>query len=260
MRCFILFLLIATLLIIGNTNTVYSQAEEKPILLLVQSERTIPSKVFEYEDAQKNANEFIKKYLPSVQWDTYSSENDTYYYITQIQSLDDITKMFQEGSDLSGKAGDEFQEMLESFRDKIFFNSQEVYVYDKKGSYIPKEPGIKPEDVGFERWTVYEYYPYCDQAALNASIKEIKEFFEKNNILGGYNVYNKYFGGNSYESVLSERYKNRGEFFTYWNEWNKKYWDEFKPLYIKFMSFVKDYKIIDVWPRKDLSIIKEKSK
>jgi hypothetical protein len=198
--------------------------------------------------------------MPFVHWDTYSSENDTYYYITQIQGLDDLAKMYREIGEATIKGGDEFQKMMGSFKDKLFSNEQEIYVYDKEGSYIPKEPRIKPEDVGFERWAVFEYYPYSDQAALTACIKEIKDFYEKNKVTSGYNVYNKYLGGNSNISVISDVGKDRVEYFTYQNEWNKKYWEEFKPLYIKFISFIKDYKIIDVWPRKDLSIVKEKSK
>lgn len=260
MRNFITSILLCTLFTLGYQNTVYSQNEEKPILLLVQSERAIPSKVFEYEDAQKNANEFIKKYLPSIKWDAYSSANDTYYYITQFHSMDEITKMTQEYLEEVKKAGDEFQKMWGSFRDKLFFNNQEVYIYDKEGSYIPTEPRIKPEDSGFEQWVVFEYYPNYDQGALTSCIKEIKAFYEKNNSTGGYDIYNKYFGGNSNISVMSQRGKNRVELLTYQNEWNKKYWDEFKPLYIKFISFVKDYKIVDVWYRKDLSVINEKTK
>ncbi len=34
----------------------------------------------------------------------------------------------------------------------------------------------------------------------------------------------------------------------------------FKPLYIKFMNFVNDYKFVYCWFRKDLSVINEKTK
>lgn len=225
----------------------------------MQSERALPSKVFEYEDAQKNANEFFKKHMPEIQVYAYSSENDTYYYFMEIENLDDITKLYQSFSEMGMKADkDELQKVMGGFRDKVFSTESEVYAFEKEFSYEPKEPRIKPDEVGFERWMICEFKPYYDQEALNACKKEIKEFYEKNNIPGGYELYNKVFGGNGNISVLSEKGKDRIEYLTYENEWNNKYWKEFKPLYIKFMNFVKDYKIVDCWFRKDLSVISEK--
>ena len=224
-------------------------------------ERAIPSKVFEYEDAQKNANEFFKKYWPSVQFYVYSSENDTYYFFFEIENLDDITKFYQSIGEVTMKmAKDEMQKVMSAFRDKTFSSENKVYMYDKEYSYEPKEPRVKPEDAGFRRWTIYEYYPYYDEEGLAASKKEIKEYFEKNNVPGGYQIYNKVFGGNSNISVMSESGKTRLEYLNYSKDWNDKYWEGFKPLYLKFMSFVKDYKIVDVWFRKDLSVMHESVK
>ncbi len=261
MRSFITFILLCTLFILGNQNTVYSQDEKTPMLMLVQSERALPNKVFEYEDAQKNANEFIKKYLPSMQLYAYSSEEDTYYYVMMIESLGDIEKMDQALGEATVKSGkDEMKKVFGGFRDKVFSMESDIYLYDKGGSYIPKEPRLKPEEAGFERWIIFEFYPYYDQEALTACTKEIREFYEKNNDSSGFNIYKKVLGGKSNIAVMSQSGKNRIDFLTYQNEWNKKYWEEFKPLYLKYMNFVKDYKIIDVWFRKDLSVMKEKTK
>jgi hypothetical protein len=249
------------LFIAGNISTTYPQNDQKPKLLWVQIERALPSKVFEYEEAQKNANEFFKKYLPSAQFYAYSSENDIYYYFFQIENLDDITKFYGSVNEAVMKSGkNEMQKIIAAFRDKTFDMENEVYVYDKESSYEPKEPRVKPEEVGFERWTMFEYYPYYDEEALAACKKEIKEYFEKNNIPGGYQMYNKFFGGNSNISVMSESGKTRLEYLNYAKDWGDKYWEGFKPLYLKFMNFVKDYKIVEVWFRKDLSVVKEKSK
>lgn len=240
------------------TNKSFAQNEPKQTLLWVTTERALPSKVSEYEEAQKNVNELSKKYMLSMQVNAYSSENDTYYYIMEIENLDDITKIFSEIMMKADK--DELQKGFAAFRDKVFSTEGEVYVADKEFSYQSKEPRIKPDEVKFERWTFFELNPYYDQDALNACKKEMKEFFEKNNIAGGYALYNKVFGGNSNISVLSEQGKSRIDYLTYNNEWSKKYWKDFEPLYKKFMNFVKDYKIIDCWFRADLSVIKENTK
>jgi hypothetical protein len=261
MRNFLSIIFLIALFIAGSINTTYSQNDQKPKLLWVQIERALPSKVFEYEDAQKNANEFFKKYLPSAQFYAYSSEDDTYYYFFEIENLDDITKLYQSIGEVTMKEGkDEMQKVTSAFRDKTYSMESEVYVYDKEYSYEPKEPRVKPEEVGFERWVICEYYPYFDEEALNTCKKEIKEYYEKNNIPGGYQIYNKVFGGNQYISVMSESGKNRLDYLNYAKDWGDKYWEGFKSLYLKFMSFVKDFKIVDVWFRKDLSVTKENIK
>jgi hypothetical protein len=249
-----LLLLFSSLLF---TNNNFAQNEQKPNLIWVQSERALPSKVSEYEEAQKNGNEFFKKNFPTLQFYTYSSENDTYYYIMNIESLDDITKMYQSIYEIGMKSGkDEFQKLMGAFSDKVFSAESDVYAFDKEFSYEPKEPRIKPDEVKFVRWLILELKPYYDQDAFNACKKEVKEFYEKNNIAGGYASYNKVLGGNSNISVLSQQGKSRIDFLTYRNEWSKKYWKDFEPLYYKFMGFVKDYKIVDCWFRADLSVIK----
>ena len=249
-------LLFFSLLLFSNNN--FAQNEQKQNLIWVQFERALPSKVSEYEEAQKNANELFKKYMPSMQLYAYASENDTYYYIMEIENLDDITKIISEIGMKADK--DELQKVFTAFRDKVFSSEGEIYASDKEFSYEPKEPRIKPDEVKFERWTFFELNPYYDQDALNTCKKEMKEFFAKNNIAGGYALYNKVFGGNSNISVLSEQGKSRIDYLTYNNEWSKKYWKDFEPLYKKFMNFVKDYKIIDCWFRADLSVIKENTK
>jgi len=252
-------LLLFSFLLVTNNN--FAQDQQKQSLVWLQYERALPSKVSEYEEAQKNANEFLKKNLPTLQFYTYSSENDTYYYIMDIENLGDITKMYQSMNEMGMKAGkDKFQKVMEAFRDKVFSAESEVYASDKEFSYEPKEPRVNPDEVKFERWTFLELNPYYDQEALNSSKKEMKEFFEKNEIAGGYAFYNKVFGGNSNICALIEQGKNRIDYITYLNDWSKKYWKDFKPLYYKFMSFVKDYKIVDCWFRADLSIIKENTK
>lgn len=261
MRNFFSIILLIALFVTCSASTTYSQNEQKQKMLWVQIERALPSKVFEYEDAQKNANEFFKKFWPSIQFYAYSSEDDTYYYFFEIENLDDITKLYQSIGEVNMKEGrDEMQKVMKAFRDKTYSMESEVYIYDKENSYEPKEPRVKPEEVGFERWTMVEYYPYYDEEALNTCKKEIKEFYEKKNVPGGYQMYNKGFGGNSNISVMSENGKTRLDYLNYAKDWGDKYWEEFKPLYLKFMSFVKDYKIIDVWPRKDLSVVNTKTK
>ena len=146
MRRHITFLLLCALFIWGSQNALYSQSKEKPMLFWVQSERALPSKVFDYEDAQKNANEFIKKNLPTLQWYAYSSENDTYFYITPIESLSDLEKMEQTINEAIKKSGrDEMRKVNESFRDKVSSVETDIYVFDKDLSYVPKEPRVKSE-------------------------------------------------------------------------------------------------------------------
>lgn len=249
-------LLLFSLLLLSNNN--FAQNEQKQKLLWVTTERALPSKVSEYEEAQKNVNELSKKYMLSMQVKAYSSENDTYYYIMEIENLDDITKIFSEIMMRADK--DELQKGFAAFRNKVFSTEGEVYVADKEFSYQSKEPRIKPEEVKFERWTFFELNPYYDQEAFNACKKEMKEFYEKNNIDFGYDFYNKVFGGNSNITVLVTRDKNRIDYLTYLNDWVNKYWKDFESLYNKFMTFVKDYKIVDCWFRADLSVIKENTK
>ncbi len=136
------------------TNDNFAQNEQKKKLLWMLSERALPSKVFEYEDAQKNANEFFKKYMPEIQLYAYSTENDIYFYFMEIENLDDITKFYQSMGKKADK--DQLQKVMGGFRDKVFYNESEVYALDKEFSYESKEPRIKPDEVGFERWWICE--------------------------------------------------------------------------------------------------------
>ncbi len=249
-------LLLFSFLLFSNNN--FAQNQQKQKLLWVQYERALPSKVLEYEQAQKNANELFKKYMPSMQLYAYSSEDNTYYYFMEIENLDDITKILQSISLKADK--EELQKTFAAFRDKVFSSEGEVYAPDEEFSYKPKEPRIKPDEVNFERWTIIELNPYYDQEAFNVFKKEMKEFFEKNKISGGYEFYSKVFGGNIDMCVLTEQGKSKIDYLTYSNEWYKTYWKDFEPLHNKFMNFVKDYKIVDVGYRPDLSVVNTKTK
>lgn len=258
MKSLISSLLLFFLLLISAT-LVFAQNEQKRRLVLVQSEKPFPDKISEYESAQKAANEFALKYGYGSSFDVYVSDNGTYYFTVEIENLAGIDKLNELWSEVSKKADKaELQKVFDAFKGTVDYNTSDVYSTGKY-SYVPKQPRTKPEDMNFNRWTFYNLKAYYDQEGLDAVLKEIRDTCETNNSDLAYGIYYKSLGGENNQLVTVEGAASQADYYQATAEFNTKLGEKIRPLWERFLTYVRDFHGIDCWYRPDLSLINAKS-
>ncbi len=246
---------LCTSIIFAQDEQEQEEQSQKPKYFLIQSEKPFPDKVSDYEATQKKVGAFIKKYNFDINWNAFSTDDHTYYYVSEINNLGDIDRMNEEFEKKSTEESKkDFQNINDSFNGIVDSYNTEVFMLSPN-SYSPKEPITKPEYQKYYKQSIYFIKPYSE-AKLTAALKDIKDFCEQNNIGLGYEIYANVLG-NSNEIVFMEGAKSPEDYKQIMDELNSKYGDQFKPVWDKFMSLVKDTKSLDCWYRHDLSTTKD---
>ncbi len=245
-----------------SINQIFAQDEQeqkeqqqKQRLFLIQTEKPFQDKVSDYEITQKKVNGFIKKYNFNLNWYAYSTDDNTYYYVSEINNLSDIDKMNEEfDNNSTEESKKDFKVINDIFNGIVDYYVSEVFSLSTN-SYYPKEPMTKPEDQKYYKQSIYFIKPYSE-AKLNNVLKEMKDFCEQNKIGLGYEIYSNVLGNNN-EIVFMEGAQSPDDYKQFMEDFNNKYSDQFKPIWDKFMSLVKDTKSMDCWYRPELSMIKD---
>ncbi len=247
-------------LLLISAGLVFAQNEEEQRLVLFQSEKPFPAKISEYEAAQKAANEFARKYGFNLTVSVFESDNGTFYFLSDIQNyaaLDRLRNLRNEVGVKADKA--ELKKTLGAFRGIVDYNTSDVYSPGKY-SYAPKEAEKKSMSMKFNRWTFFNLYPYYDESGLREALREMMNFCEENNVEIAYDIYYKAFGGENNRLVIVEGADSQADYYHANAEFNKKFGKQVRPLWEKFLTFVKNYHGMDCWYRPDLSLIDERSR
>jgi hypothetical protein len=250
------FLFTCFLILITALNT-YPQESKKPVRLLIMEDVVYPYKLAEYENAQKAINEFFKKNVPGLSWETYQTDDFTYMYIIPFSSLSEVEGLFtMMESKIKAADQKEFGKLYGAFAGVIDHNH--TLVVELADSYNPENRYLKPEEGSFIHWDFFELLPGKDMEARGITA-QYKKLNEKLNIPVPYNLWSTYFGPNSTTLVFSTRAKDDVDFYTRNKESDDKMMKdpEGSAIYMNFLASVRSFHHFNGKARPDLSIKKQ---
>ena len=215
------------LVIVMTVSSVYllnAQGNDKFQSYGVHEDVVLPSMVTEYETAVKELVANIKKHnIQELKWITSVTNDNRYLYLYPIANMADLDKdNFKLLSDKMGadKLGELFNRMGKCYNQHFNY----VLRLDKELTYMPAGITQTPEGQNYRRFYYLRYTPQQEEK-LVASLKAIKDVFQKKNSKMDYRVYRSGFGSGgdyflvaiaakdvlSYETMNAENDKLLGE-------------------------------------------------
>lgn len=190
----------------------------------VHEDVVLPSMANEYETAVKELVANIKKHnVQELKWITTVTSDFRYLYVYPIANMADLDK--DNFKSLRDKMGaDQFSDLFK--RMSKCYNQHFDYVLrlDKDLTYMPAGITQTPEGQNYRRFYYLRYTPLQEEK-LVASLKAVKDMFQKKNSKIDYRVYRSGFGSGgdyflvaiaakdamTYETMGSENDKLLGE-------------------------------------------------
>ena len=190
----------------------------------VHEDVVLPSMVGEYESAAKELVANIDKYgIKELKWITSVTSDNRYLYLYPIANMADLDKdNFKLLADKMGadKMGDLFRRMSKCYN----VHSDYVLRLDKDLTYMPGGINQTPEGQNYRRFIYLRYTPQQEDG-LVASLKAVKQMFQKKNSKMDYRIYRSGFGSGgdyflvaiagkdviTYETMSAENDKLLGE-------------------------------------------------
>lgn len=250
-RSFIVLLILAF-----SFTASIAQNNKKPVRILVLDDIVSPSKVMEYEKAQKAMNEFIVKNKMGINWQTYQTDDYTYMYVVPFSTfttLDSLFKLWDEKMMAANQ--DDLKKHFGAFAGTIDQTNSHIVQKNENNSYMPKNPYMKPEDAKFLHWDFFEVIPGKEQEVW-ALMADYKKLCEKLNVTVPYNAWSVNIGDHTSTIVITTPAKDDVDFYTQNKMSDEKFMKEpgTDELYGKFMSLMRKFNHFNGKPRPDLSI------
>ena len=186
-------LLLVIVMTVSSLMLLNAQGSDKFQSYGVHEEVVIPSMVNEYETAVKELVANVKKYdIKELKWITSVTNDNRYLYLYPIANMADLDKdNFKLLAEKMGadKLGDLFN------RTNKCINQYFDYVLrlDKDLTYMPGGITQTPEGQNYRRFYYLRYTPQQEEK-LVASLKAVKDMFQKKNSKMDYRVYRSGFG------------------------------------------------------------------
>ncbi len=216
--------LLAIVMTVSSVLLLNAQGSDKFQSYGVHEELVIPSMVSEYETAVKDLVANVKKYdIKELKWITSVTNDSRYLYLYPIANMADLDK---DNFKLLGEkmGADKLGEIFNRMNKCITQNFDYVLRLDKELTYMPGGITQTPEGQNFRRFYYLRYTPQQEEK-LVASMKAIKDMFQKKNSKMDYRVYRSGFGAAgeyfmvaiaakdalSYETMNAENDKLLGE-------------------------------------------------
>ncbi len=243
------------ILILSFTTSI-AQNNSKPVRILVMDDVVSPSKVMEYEKAQKAMNEFIVKNKMGINWQTYQTDDYTYMYVVPFStytSLDSLFKLWDEK--MMAVNQDDLKKHFGAFAGTIDQTNSQIVKKNEANSYTPKNPYLKSTEAKFLHWDFFEVIPGREQEAW-ALMAEYKKLCEKLNLNVPYNAWSVNIGDNTSTIIITTPGKDDVDFYTQNKMSDDKIMKEpgSDALYSKFISLMTKFRHFNGKPRPDLSI------
>ncbi len=190
----------------------------------VHEDVVLPSMVNEYETGIKELVANVKKYdIKELKWITSVTNDGRYLYLYPIANMADLDKdNFKLLADKMGP--DKMGELFNRLNKCCNLSLDYVLRLDKDLTYMPSGVTQTPEGQNYRRFYYLRYTPQQEEK-LVASMKAVKDMFQKKNSKMDYRIYRSGFGsgGNyflvaiaakdvvTYETMNAENDKMFGE-------------------------------------------------
>ncbi|MDX2445548.1 MAG: hypothetical protein QNK30_17265 [Bacteroidales bacterium] len=252
------FISLLIILLIGSCSFFTYGQEEKPKsqILMVWKEVVKPSKVGEYEKAFKNAMDSFKEHNYRYPIFLYVTEDNHYYLVVPISSLDDIDDVFAASNELMGKMGkEEFTKMHEMFTGTYEYGQPMIMYTRPDLSYTPEDMIENTDENTFMYWGFCSGIPGMEKE-IETAFKKFVELYSSNNIQNGWQTFMGSIGTEMPYYIYSESGKSQAKFWSLMEEINKNNPELSKQsmeIWNKFMSALRKFETKTGWYRPDLS-------
>lgn len=232
----------------------FSQKEMKDQLFWVREEIV---KVGMWEQYERTSKQWVEKMteagldLPFVR----ASQRDDghYYYLIPLESFADIDNMFGKFGAAVEKIGiDKWRSFMVENESSMESHRDFIVKWSAAHSYVPKEPRVKSDEIGFLHWIFFTFKLEKRTEVLDV-LNEWKMLYEKNNSPDGWNVYLIELGLDNNMIALSEAAKDGASFYSNMEENMEKFKDEEAELWSRLSANLLSIEQKFGQPRPDLS-------
>ena len=218
----------------------------------VHEDVVLPSMVGEYESAVKEMITNIDKYgIKELKWITAVTSDNRYLYLYPIANMAELDKdNFKLLADKMGadKLGDLMKKMGKCYNQ----HSDYVLRLDKDLTYMPGGIDLTPVGQNYRRFYYLRYAPQQEES-LVASLKAVKEMFQKKNSKMDYRVYRSGFGSGGDYFLVAIAGKDVLAFETMNSENEKLLGEEAGKVFGEMMKSVAKFEEVSGGMRPDLA-------
>jgi len=208
-----------------------------------------PAMVAKYEAAIKKEIELGYPYA----FDTYSSDDFHYYFLTPIENYASIEAISKARIEWAKKIGDQHPALIKSIEGTVEYFRKGVIRYVPELSYIPKKPRLKPEEKKFLCWS-FCYVEFNKEKEFAGIAKEWVELYKSKNIGDGWSFYGAESGTEMPFCFFAMSGKSPADFFSEDEKAMKKIGEEkYMELGKKMNALLRKYEFKMGRPRPDLS-------
>jgi hypothetical protein len=230
------------------------QDKPKDMLYLVHKDVVIPNMVPQYEETMALLLEQIKTHNFGGEIRFASSTDDNeYFYLTPLESYADLDKGEGYWSDLIEKAGEEtISAIFNGFEGCYDHHNNFVIKRSTNLSYMPENPRLKQEEIGFIHWDYYYFQDGKEEEAMKLNGK-YKELWAKHNIGDSYSIWLSDIGHDLGMMVVTQGAKDAADYYTTWEATKEKLGEELEVLNAQFLPLMKDFYHKNGRPRPEYS-------
>jgi hypothetical protein len=244
-----LIFLFAGVLFFLASALIIAQDEPKDILYMVHKDVIKANMVKQYEKAVNELYDQFKahNFGMQIQFASSTDENE-YFYLTQISSYADLDKTDAIWGEFYEKAGEETMSAIDKqFEGTYEHHNNYVIRLSRELSYMPENPRLKPEETNFVHWVYHQIEEGKEQQATELA-KKYKALWAKNNIGDGYNVWVADIGHDLGMMVVTQTAKNAADFYQQMEKLMESIGDEMNKLNDDFMPLIRDTRHVNGKP------------
>lgn len=181
---------VVMLAVLAAARGVSAQPAEGP-LHVVHEERAKPSKIAEYEAANKDFQAMVKKNLaamPNFRYTALQGEDFTWYFVAPIKGFAGMDAIGKDFAALAQAEGARFADLMKRGGATMEYMKDWVVMELPTLSYQPATPRLKPEELKLFR---YDYYYVMGDKEMEAEAvaAEFAALYRSKNMPNGYRVF-----------------------------------------------------------------------
>lgn len=212
-----------------------SAQEAKSQMYLVMDCSVKPSADARLYEALKEMAAFYAKHEFPYSWNVYAMDDYHYNYLIPIAGYADIEKFFQIDAEVMAKVADEYEALMEKFKDTYDSYEFQVYTLRLDLSNVPANPYYKEEEMNFVALDIWSFVPGKEQEAEKLS-KEIMALCQKKGVRDSWYCYAGSLGVEQPVYIFAGPDKDEGEFIKHNREMWKLLGDEVTDIYNKLLA------------------------
>lgn len=252
-------LMMVFVLSLWSIATLAQTEEQRAPLYIVEDTVVKPSKVAEYEEHVKMADELFAKYEYPYPVYAFSTEDFHYIFVFPVENFADMDNIYKATGEMAQKAGEEFQAMIKSAEGTLEYSTYFMVRYIPQLSYIPEKPRLKQEESNFILWECFYAQP-TKEGEFAEVLKQWQTLYKNKDIPDGWELYVGSLGTEQPLFIAMFRAKSAADYFSQWEKTLELLGEEGQELLKKTVAPLRKFERKSGRYRPDLSYIPKKEK